>query len=253
MKRLLCLIFLFSILTNSQVRMEKDSNGNIVFTNKGSAPGKTASSGKSSSSEKAVTIPDVPKEEKAYLRKKVESACARKGLDVELVSALIEAESGFRHNVLSKKGAIGLMQVIPDTAKRFGKDNPWDLDQNIEAGTSFLAFLNEYFDGNIPLVLAGYNAGEGAVMKYSRKIPPYSETVRYVFRILDRYGDNKLVEKAKTLLASPSDYDRFYVAQKNKKPVFRVMYMHINSAGNPCYSDYPPGGVLSQTIYFKDE
>jgi hypothetical protein len=248
MKKSLLLIFLVSILANSQVRIEKDSSGNIVFTNKGSAAGN-----KSSSGGKTVNIPDVPKEEKASLRKKVENACVRKGLDIELVSALIEAESGFRHNVLSKKGAVGLMQLIPDTSKRFGYNNPWDLDQNIEAGTSFLSFLFRYFDGNIPLMLAGYNAGENAVTKYSNKIPPYSETVRYVFRILDRYGKKELVEKAKNLLASPSDYNKYYVAQKGKKPTYRVMYMQINSAGNPSYTDYPPDGVLSQPIYFKDE
>ena len=250
MKKLLLLLFFITILTNSQVRMERDSNGNIVLTNKGAA---TETKTKKGAPEKGVTLPELPKEEKAGLKKKVEAACARKGLDAQLVSALIEAESGFRHNVLSKKGAIGLMQLIPDTAKRFGQDNPWDLDQNIEAGTSFLSFLEKFFDGNVPLMLAGYNAGENAVMKYSKKIPPYSETVRYVFRILDRYGDGGLVTKAKSLLASPSDYDKFYVRQKNRKPVFRVMYMHYNSAGNPCYTDYPPDGVISQPIYFKDE
>lgn len=250
MKKLLALFFLVTVLANSQVRMERDSNGNIVLTNKGS---ESSAEKRSSSTSKNVEPPAVPSEEKASVRKKVESACARKGLDSRLVSALIEAESGYRHNVLSKKGAVGLMQLIPDTAKRFGKSNPWDLDQNIEAGTDFLSFLNKFFDGNVPLVLAGYNAGENAVLKYSRKIPPYSETVRYVFRILDRYGDQGLVTKARTLLASPSDYDKYYLKQKNRKPVFRVMYMHYNSAGNPCYTDYPPDGVISQAIYFKED
>lgn len=250
MKKLIALLFVVSVLASPQVRMERDANGNIVLTNKGSEP---AAGKKSPSQAKNVDPPEVPKEEKASIRAKVESACARKGLDSRLVSALIEAESGYRHNVLSKKGAVGLMQLIPDTAKRFGRDNPWDLDQNIEAGTDFLSFLHKFFDGNVPLILAGYNAGENAVMKYSRKIPPYSETVRYVFRILDRYGDQGLVTKARTLLASPSDYDKYYVKQKNRKPVFRVMYMYYNSAGNPCYADYPPDGVISQAIYFKDE
>ncbi len=143
------------------------------------------------------------------IKKKIQNACLRKGLDYNLVCALIDAESGFRHNVVSKKGAVGLMQLIPDTAKRFGAKNVWDLDENIEAGTSFLSFLFGFFDNNIPLVLAGYNAGENAVLKYGNKIPPYSETVRYVFRILDKYGKSEITEKAKSLLASPSDYNRF--------------------------------------------
>ncbi|MGB9598869.1 MAG: hypothetical protein ACPLZH_03445, partial [Minisyncoccales bacterium] len=77
--------------------------------------------------------------------------------------------------------------------------------------------------------------------------------VRYVFRILDKYGKGELIEKAKGLLASPSDYNRFYLSQKNKQPTYRILYMHINAQGNPSYTDYPPDGVISTPIYFKDE
>ncbi|NMB99733.1 MAG: lytic transglycosylase domain-containing protein, partial [Thermoanaerobaculaceae bacterium] len=205
------------------MRIEKDSNGNILITNSGSEAKR-----EQKSTSKVTSLPPLSQEEKSTIKRKVQSACISKGLDYNLVCALIETESGFRHNVVSKKGAIGLMQLIPETAKRFGAKNAWNLEENIEAGTSFLSFLFDFFNNNIPLVLAGYNAGENAVLKYNNKIPPYSETVRYVFRILEKYGKGELIEKAKGLLASPSDYNRFYLSQKNKKPTYRVLYMHIN-------------------------
>jgi len=241
-------LLIFCVLSYCQVRIEKDANGNVLITNSGS---ETKMAQKSSS--KVVSPPPISQEEKNIIKRKVQSACSSKGLDYNLVCALIEAESGFRHNVVSKKGAVGLMQLIPETAKRFGAKNVWDLDENIEAGTSFLSFLFNFFENNVPLVLAGYNAGENAVLKYNNKIPPYSETVQYVFRILDKYGKRELTEKAKALLASPSDYNRFYLSQKNKQPTYRILYMHINAQGNPSYTDYPPDGVISTPIYFKDE
>lgn len=245
-----CSVFLliFCLFSYCQVRIEKDSNGNILITNSNIQTKK-----ESKSQQKNVLPSPLSEEEKSTIQKKIQSACLSKGLDYDLVCALIETESGFRHNVLSKKGAIGLMQLIPETAKRFGAKNVWDLDENIEAGTSFLSFLFNFFDNNIPLVLAGYNAGENAVLKYNKKIPPYSETVRYVFKILENYGKKDLIEKAKMLLASPSDYNKFYLSQKNKTPSYRILYMHINAQGNPSYTDYIPDGVISTPIYFKDE
>ncbi|MCX7829615.1 MAG: lytic transglycosylase domain-containing protein [Acidobacteria bacterium] len=242
------LLLALCVFSFSQVRIEKDANGNILITNSGSEAKKN-----SKPASKTTALPPISLEEKSMVKSKVQAACTRKALDYNLVCALIETESGFRHNVVSKKGAVGLMQLIPETAKRFGAKNVWDLDENIEAGTSFLSFLFTFFNNNIPLVLAGYNAGENAVLKYSNKIPPYSETVRYVFKILDKYGKRELTEKAKLLLASPSDYNRFYLSQKNKQPTYRILYMHINEQGNPSYTDYPPDGVISTPIYFKDE
>ncbi len=248
MKRLLILILILPVIISSQVRIEKDSSGTLVITNKGNE-----SKGGKAKKEKQISLPPQSEEEKGILKEKVKDACLKNGLDYHLVCSLIEAESSFRHNIVSRKGAIGLMQVIPETAKRFGANNPWDLDQNIKAGTSFLSFLFNYFDNNIPLVLAGYNAGENAVVKYNYKIPPYEETVRYVFTILEKYGKGELITKAKNLLASPSDYNKYYVAQKSKKPTYRILYMHINEQGNPSYTDYAPSGVISMPIYFKDE
>ena len=88
---------------------------------------------------------------------------------------------------VSPKGAQGLMQLMPDTAARYGVTNPYDVAQNIKGGTRYLKDLLMIFNGRVDLALAGYNAGEGAVMKYGNTIPPYDETRTYVKLILKRY------------------------------------------------------------------
>ncbi|MEW5765489.1 MAG: lytic transglycosylase domain-containing protein [Acidobacteriota bacterium] len=232
----------------AQVRVERDAQGKIVITNKGSKAAERLAGSPSAPPLPALSA-GLRKEIQAKLRK----ACAERGLDYDLVAALVEAESDFRPNVLSKKGAVGLMQLMPDTAKRFGCADPWDLDQNIQGGTAFLAFLHERFEGDIPLILAGYNAGEDAVRKYGNRIPPYAETVRYVFSILHNYGRPAVTERARGLLASPGDYDRFYTPRKGQKPVLRLFYMFVDEKGVRHIYDYPPSGVVSTPIVYKDE
>jgi soluble lytic murein transglycosylase-like protein len=97
-------------------------------------------------------------------------------------------ESSFKSHAISPKGARGLMQLMPGTAARMGVTNIFDPKQNIDGGARYLRFLLDRFDGDVNLALAGYNAGEGAVEKYGRQIPPYSETQEYVRRISRRYG-----------------------------------------------------------------
>ena len=80
------------------------------------------------------------------------------------------------------------MQLMPATARRFGVTNIWDPRQNIEGGARYMRVLLNMFDGSVPLALAGYNAGEGAVLKYGRRVPPYRETTEYVRRITERYA-----------------------------------------------------------------
>lgn len=112
----------------------------------------------------------------------------RNGVDPVLIYALMHQESSFQRGAISPKGARGLMQLMPGTAARFGVTNIFDPRQNIEAGTRYLRFLLDAFDGDIALTLAGYNAGEGAVLKYGRRVPPYRETQEYVRRITQRYA-----------------------------------------------------------------
>ena len=109
------------------------------------------------------------------------------GVDPFLIYCTMSQESSFSSNATSPKGAQGLMQLMPGTAARYGVTNPYDVAQSIKGGTRYLKDLLQMFNGRVDLALAGYNAGEGAVMKYGNNIPPYTETRNYVKLILKRY------------------------------------------------------------------
>ena len=108
-------------------------------------------------------------------------------IDEALLHAVISTESGYEPGALSRKGAIGLMQVMPDTGKRYGVKNLNDPRQNVIAGARYLHDLLRQFDTDLSLVLAAYNAGENAVLRYGKHIPPYRETTQYVPRVLALY------------------------------------------------------------------
>ena len=132
----------------------------------------------------------------------------RNAVDPLLLYSIMHQESSFKARAMSYKGARGLMQLMPFTASRFGVTNIWDPKQNIEGGARYMRFLLNLFDGDVRLALAGYNAGEGAVMKYGYQVPPYSETREYVRRIGNRYSmirDPQAVAKASTLPAEQND------------------------------------------------
>lgn len=112
----------------------------------------------------------------------------RYGVDPLLIYSIMHRESSFKRFALSHKGARGLMQLMPATAARLGVRNIFDPQQNIEGGVKYMRILLNMFDGDVRLALAGYNAGEGAVMKYRRNVPPYRETQEYVRRISERYA-----------------------------------------------------------------
>ena len=112
---------------------------------------------------------------------------ARYGVDPYLIFCVIHQESSFRPTALSPKGAQGLMQLMPDAAARYGVTDANDPAQNITGGTRYLKDLLRLFHGRVDLALAGYNAGEGAVLRYGQTIPPYKETENYVRLISRRY------------------------------------------------------------------
>lgn len=114
-------------------------------------------------------------------------SAARHGVDPLLIYLVMREESGFNYRAVSRVGARGLMQLMPGTAARLGVRNIHDPVENVEAGTRYLRSLIDMFGGDINLALAGYNAGEGAVLKYGRRIPPYTETMNYVWRINTAY------------------------------------------------------------------
>lgn len=115
------------------------------------------------------------------------AAAKRHGVDSRLVKAVIQTESAYHSTAISNKGAVGLMQLIPVTAQRFGVIDRTDPFQNIDGGTKYLKHLLTLFNGNKKLALAGYNAGENAVLRHNRKIPPYPETINYVVKVLNQY------------------------------------------------------------------
>lgn len=112
----------------------------------------------------------------------IAAAARAYGVEEAIVRAIIHAESSFNPVALSHAGAMGLMQLMPATARRFGVSDAYDAAQNIRGGVQYLAFLLKRYQGNLTLAAAGYNAGEGAVDKY-KGVPPYSETRRYVERV----------------------------------------------------------------------
>ena len=131
------------------------------------------------------------------VRQHLEDAAASQSLDPALVIAVAAAESAFNVNAVSRKGALGLMQVMPATAARYGVQPPrsapgtehaaMEPKVNAQIGTRYLADLLRMFDGDKELALAAYNAGEGAVLKHGRRIPPYPETQQYVEKVMRLY------------------------------------------------------------------
>ncbi|MGH7807006.1 MAG: lytic transglycosylase domain-containing protein [Thermodesulfobacteriota bacterium] len=113
---------------------------------------------------------------------------ARHGVDPYLVKAVIKVESNYNPKAISSKKAMGMMQLIPETASDYGVENPFDPDENIDGGVRFLRDLLNYFNGDPKLALAAYNAGKGAVVKHGFQIPPYTETIDYVDRVLGYYS-----------------------------------------------------------------
>ncbi|HET6890657.1 MAG TPA: lytic transglycosylase domain-containing protein, partial [Pyrinomonadaceae bacterium] len=117
---------------------------------------------------------------------------AKYGVDPYLIFCVMEQESHFNARALSPMGARGLMQLMPGTGARFGVRRPFDPAQNIMGGTRYLKELLRRFNGRVDLVLAGYNAGEGAVVRFGHRVPPYRETRNYVKRVGYRYRQAKL-------------------------------------------------------------
>jgi soluble lytic murein transglycosylase-like protein len=141
-----------------------------------------------------VAAPRMPLTQAPY-GEMIQAAAKKYGVDSDLVFSVIAAESNFNPKAVSRRGARGLMQLLPSTAVRLGVRDIFDPVQNIDAGTRYLRDLLKAYQGDLALTLAAYNAGPGAVQRYGR-VPPYNETVAYVRAIRKTYAQRK--SKAKT-------------------------------------------------------
>ena len=126
----------------------------------------------------------------------------------ELLHAVIEAESAYDPDAVSRAGAVGLMQLMPATAERFGVTDRTNPSQSVEGGAHYLRVLLDYFDNDLTLAVASYNAGEGAVVQHGRKIPPYPETQKYVVKVMKFLRRNLKKSRLQSLSSNVAQADR---------------------------------------------
>ncbi|MBX7186001.1 MAG: transglycosylase SLT domain-containing protein [Vicinamibacteria bacterium] len=205
----------------------------------------------------------------------IEDAAAKFGVSSDLIRAIIRVESAFDEYAVSSKGAKGLMQLMPATARRFGVSNPFDPAQAIMGGTEYLAYLLGLFRGNIDLAAAGYNAGENAVLRYGG-VPPYKETRNYVVRVNAALGSAPMVMSASAESRAPTGSSsgsttlgfsgslppslqptnarpRAAAPARPARPLVRVpprlYYRWVDGAGSTHFADSPPSdGSSFRTI-----
>ncbi len=193
-------LFLFSSQARADIYRYVDPRGTVHFTDKPSHPGYKLFM----RSEAKPAVPTGLAEARAALRARpaskrssgskefsplVHEASQRWGVSPALVHAVITAESNYDPEALSRAGAMGLMQLMPGTARRFGVADPWDPEQNVHGGVRYLRELLDRFQ-NLKLALAAYNAGEGAVEQHGNQVPPYEETQTYVQRVMGLFFRN---------------------------------------------------------------
>ena len=185
------LLFLsFAFNTNAEILVRVDEQGKKVFYNPAPKVTKTKIG--------VTTGKEVPlrfSKNASDYSPLIDKACKKYSVDPDLVKAVIQVESAYKPNALSRAGAIGLMQLMPSTASRFGVKEIYDPHENVHGGVQYLRFLLDLFKNDLSLAVAAYNAGEGAVQRY-KGIPRYTETQNYVKRVLSLYGKADYVSKS---------------------------------------------------------
>lgn len=179
-------------------------------------------------------LPSVVWANTPHLNSLIDRVAAEEGMDPALLRAVVQAESAFQPHAISPKGAVGLMQLMPDTARELGVRNRYNPEQNLRGGARYLRQLLLKFS-SLKLALAAYNAGPGAVAQY-RGIPPYAETRQYVHKILSLYG-----KKGHALGKRSNAFSR-------PKPLNKTIYRYRTANGtlvltdtHPMYSSTKPG------------
>lgn len=179
----------FSATVSADVYKYRDARGHILLTDKPVGGMQLIkryafSSGRRAGSGDSLTAMNKRRDTLAPMIQQVADA---NGLAPALVHAVVRVESAYRSNAVSNKGAVGLMQLMPATAERYGVTDRHDPAQNLRGGTRYLRDLLAMFDNDLQLALAAYNAGENAVVRYGNAIPPYDETRQYVRKVIEHY------------------------------------------------------------------
>jgi soluble lytic murein transglycosylase-like protein len=198
-------LLFFAASASADIYKYTDENGVICYTD---APfGKKTEKVQAQKNGNTQTL-TVPANFSQYVKK----AARKYEIEPELIHAVIKTESNGNHRAISKKGAMGLMQLMPSTASDMNVQNPFNPEENIDGGTRYLRFLLEKFNGNLTLALAAYNSGPGTVEKYG-SIPPISETRQYVNKVFSYYNGKRRFP--------PSDATRDY--QEKPAPIYKVV------------------------------
>src|SRR5215831_16827728 len=221
---LVLLSFPRSASAENKIIVVVNSDGRVVFTNIDDAPEPVRATDTGS-------IDNLADEMPVSLRALVDTISRNHGVDPSLVRAVIETESNFNRRAVSNKGALGLMQLIPDTGRRYGVRDFFDPEQNVDGGVRYLRFLLEKFNGNLDLSLAAYNAGENLVERLGR-IPPIPETTSYVRRVRSNYKQKSapLLTPAVSMVA----------AKTAKEPVPPPIFKVVDERGVVHFSNVDP-------------
>jgi soluble lytic murein transglycosylase len=177
------LLALWPSIAEAGVRVVVGPDGKKAIVDEGGAQRVRRTSVSRSNGRVSIRLREVPSSE---LDSMIAYHCESQDLDPKLVMALIQAESNYNARAVSKKGAIGLMQLMPGTAKLLRVSDPFDPDENLRGGTTYLRRMIDRFSGRLEFAVAAYNAGPGAVEKHGG-IPPYQETRNYVRKVLALY------------------------------------------------------------------
>ena len=175
-------LLLWPVTASAQIYAWRDASGNLVLSDKAKDPTARSYSLSPTIDTTVRTTKPLTKRAAQY-QALIEQHATLNTVSVDLVRAVIQAESAFNPRAISPKGALGLMQLMPATAAEFGVTDAFNPEQNVRAGVKYLKQLLDTYDGRVELALAAYNAGPGAVKKYGGKVPPYRETQNYVSRI----------------------------------------------------------------------
>lgn len=171
-----------AVPAQAQIYAWRDANGTLVLSDRKTNPEAKTYAIAGATGFRS-TRPVVSSKYRDQYEPMIQNHAARYSLAPELVRAVIQVESGFNSRARSPKGAMGLMQLMPRTARDLGVVNAWDPDENIRGGAFYLRQLLDKYEGNEQLALAAYNAGPAAVDKYGQTVPPYRETREYVTRV----------------------------------------------------------------------